>query len=154
MDHQQGSRPRPRTEEARGKSEVDDGAAWIRALDQIREPDCAQAIVERVEERLWVLDHLEDLDADFLAIYGLDLEHVEISAPRYFALAYRLTAYTGVMATRAEEAREEQRPTSSTPTRTSTTTAPARRGDGETAEVSLTQFRAQFPGLVSVAQGG
>lgn len=103
---------------------------------------------------MWVLDHLEDLDADFLAIYGLDLEHVEISAPRYFALAYRLTAYTGVMAARAEEEQEQRQPASSTPTRTSTTAAPTPRGSSETTEVSLTQFRAQFPGLVSVAQGG
>jgi len=58
------------------------------------------------------------------------------------------------MAARVEEASDERRPTSSTPTRTSTTAAPAQRGSSETAEVSLTQFRAQFPGLVSVAQGG
>ncbi|WP_030168928.1 hypothetical protein [Streptomyces sp. NRRL S-813] len=154
MDHQQGPRPRPRPEAARGKSEVDDGAAWIRALEQIREPECAQAIVERVEELVWVLDHQDDLDADFLAIYGIDLEQVEISARRYFALAHRLTAYTGVMAARVEAEREEREPSRPTPTRTSSTAAPAGRGTNEVSEVSLTQFRAQFPGLVSVAQGG
>lgn len=152
MDHQQGSRPRPRAEEARGKSEVD-GAAWIRALGEIREPDYAQAIVDRVEKLLWVLDHQDDIDADFLAIYGLDLEHVEISARRYFALAHRLTAYTGVLAARAEEERDQRQPTSTTPTRTSTADAPAGRGSSETSEVSLTQFRAKFPGLVSVSGG-
>ncbi|WP_406444567.1 hypothetical protein OHB14_36770 [Streptomyces sp. NBC_01613] len=110
--------------------------------------------MDRVEELLWVLDHLEDLDADFLAIYGIDLEHVEISARRYFALAFRLTAYMGVMAARTEEAQEQRRPASSTPTRTSTTAAPTQRGDSETTEVSLTQFRAMYPGWVSVAQGG
>lgn len=104
---------------------------------------------------LWVLDHQDDIDADFLAIYGIDLLEQEISSRRYFALAYRLTAYQGVMAARAEEERDEQQPTtSSSPTRTSTTAAPAGRGSSETAEVSLTQFRAKFPGLVSVAQGG
>jgi hypothetical protein len=94
------------------------------------------------------------LDADFLAIYGLDLEHVEISARRYFALAYRLTAYMGVMAARADEENDRQPSRSSTPTRTSTTAAPAGRGSSEKTNVSLTQFRAKFPGLVSVAQGG
>lgn len=109
--------------------------------------------MERVAELLWVLDHQEDIDADFLAIYGLDLEHVEISARRYFALAYRLTAYMGVMAAVTEKERDQRQPTSTTPTRTSSTAPPSRQGAGET-EVSLTQFRAQFPGLVSVAQGG
>jgi len=117
------------------------------------EPECTEAVADRTEELLWILDHLDDLDADFLAIYGIDLEQVEISARRYFALAYRLTAYTGVMAAIAEEEREP-RPTSSTPTRASTTAPPARQGNGETTEVSLTQFRAQFPGWVSVTQGG
>ncbi|MFJ8995606.1 hypothetical protein ACIRQH_35025 [Streptomyces sp. NPDC102279] len=101
---------------------------------------------------MWVLDHVDDLDADFLAIYGLDLEHVEISSRRYFALAYRLPAYQGVMAARVDDERDDQPQASSTPTRTQD--APPRRGSGETTEVSLTQFRMQFPDLVSVAQGG
>jgi hypothetical protein len=100
---------------------------------------------------LWVLDHLDDLDADFLAIYGIDLDRQEISARRYFALAHRLTAYTGVMAARAEAEREDQ-PNSTAPTRTGSTPAPA-RGDNETHEVSLTAFRMQFPGLVSMGGG-
>ncbi|GGW15745.1 hypothetical protein GCM10018980_51910 [Streptomyces capoamus] len=102
---------------------------------------------------MWVLTHLDDIDADFLAIYGLDLEQVEIPARRYFSLAYRLTAYQGVMAARVEEERDEP-PASTTPTRTSTTAPPPRQGAGETTEVSLTQFRAQFPGLVSVGGEG
>lgn len=114
----------------------------------------ASAWAEDVEERtgqvLWVLDHLDDLDADFLAIYGIDLERDGISAHRYFALAQRLPAYQGVMAARVEEQREET--SSAPPTRTSSTPMPA-QGDGTT-ELSLTQFRAKFPGWVSVAQGG
>ncbi|MFF7130402.1 hypothetical protein [Streptomyces sp. NPDC008240] len=103
---------------------------------------------------MWVLNHQADIDADFLAIYGIDLCEQEVDGPRYFALAYRLTAYQGVLAARADEEREERPAASSTPTRTSTTAEPSRRGTGETTEVSLTAFRAQFPGLVSVAQGG
>jgi hypothetical protein len=154
VDRREGPRPRSRPQAARGKSS--EVAAWLRLLDTIQEPACAQTIIDRVEELLWVLDHQDDIDADFLAIYGLDLEHVEISARRYFALAYRLTAYTGVMAARAEQERDEQQPAGPTPTRTSSTARPPRQGAGETAEVSLTQFRAQFPGLVSVggAEGG
>jgi hypothetical protein len=96
---------------------------------------------------MWVLDHLDDLDADFLAIYGIDLEQVDVSAPRYFALAHRLPAYQGVMAARVEEERDEQ-DQSSTTTRTSST-QPARQGGGENREVSLTAFRVMFPGIVS-----
>lgn len=117
--------------------------------------DLSEPVWDRIAEVAWVLNHLDDIDADFLAIYGIDLEQADaISARRYFALAHRLTAYQGVMAARVEEEREDRPTTSSTPTRTSTTAEPTRRGTSETTEVSLTAFRAQFPGLVSVAQGG
>jgi hypothetical protein len=55
------------------------------------------------------------------------------------------------MAARVEEERER-----TTPTRASTTTTAAAAQGGTTGatEVSLTQFRAQFPGWVSVTQGG
>ncbi|MDX2550116.1 hypothetical protein QA860_08360 [Streptomyces stelliscabiei] len=111
-----------------------------------------EAIAERTGQIIWVLDHEDDIDADFLAIYHIDLDADEITARRYFALAHRLTAYSGVMAARAEAEREEQQPTRTTPTRTSSTLAPE-RGDGETREVSLTAFRMQFPGLVSMGGG-
>jgi hypothetical protein len=112
-----------------------------------------QVLADRVGQVMWVLAHEADIDADFLAIYGIDLEQVDLTGPRYFALAYRLTAYQGVMAARVDE--EQDRPQArSTPTRTSTTAAPEGRGTSEATEVSLTQFRAKFPGLVSVAQGG
>lgn len=115
--------------------------------------DLSEPVWNRIAEVAWVLDHLDDVDADFLAIYGIDLEQADVSARRYFALAHRLTAYQGVMAARVEEEREDRQPTSSTATRTSTA-EPARRGSSEVSEVSLTQFRAKFPGLVSVTQGG
>ena len=116
-------------------------------------PDLSQPVVDRLAEVLWVLDHEDDIDADFLAIYGIDLGADDLPARRYFALAHRLTAYTGVMAARAEAERED-RPTpatSTTPTRTSSTPAPGR--DGEAREVTLTAFRMQFPGLVSMGGG-
>jgi hypothetical protein len=117
--------------------------------------DLSEPVWDRIAQVAWVLDHLDDIDADFLAIYHIDLREQEVPAPRYFALAHRLTAYQGVMAARADEARESSPSTDrTTPTRTSSTAEPTRRGGGETAEVSLTQFRARFPGLVSVAQGG
>lgn len=120
--------------------------------------DLSEPVWERIAQVAWVLDYLDDIDADFLAIYGIDLLEQEVSARRYFALIHRLPAYQGVLAVRREEAREEQedpgeQKRSSTPTRTSTEAAPA-GGSSEVREVSLTQFRAFYPGLISMAQGG
>ncbi|WP_393075284.1 hypothetical protein [Streptomyces sp. LN704] len=112
-----------------------------------------QALPDRLGQVMWVLAHEADLDADFLAIYHIDLREQEVDAPRYFALAHRLSAFQGVMAARVEEENDERPQSSSTPTRTQTA-APTGRGTSEATEVSLTQFRASFPGLVSVAQGG
>lgn len=95
---------------------------------------------------MWVLDHQDDIDADFLAIYGIDLEQADVAAPRYFALVHRLTAYQGVMAARVEEERDGQDRTTSTRT---SSTQPAQQGGGENREVSLTAFRVMFPGIVS-----
>ncbi len=91
-------------------------------------------------------DYERDLDADFLALYGIDLEVDTISAARYFALAHRLPAYSGVMAARVENERDEP---AEQPYRPSTTPAP-QASTGQPREVHLTAFRAQFPGFVSV----
>ncbi|MFJ4926837.1 hypothetical protein [Streptomyces sp. NPDC088736] len=112
-----------------------------------------QALPDRLGQVMWVLAHEADLDADFLAIYHINLREQEVDGPRYFALAHRLSAFQGVMAARVEEERDEQ-PSSSTPTRTQDTAPPPRQGSPEAVEVSLTQFRAMYPGWVSVAQGG
>ena len=105
--------------------------------------------MERIEQVLWVLDHEGDLDADFLAIYGIDLEQADVSGPRYFALAHRLPAYQGVMAARVED--ERDRTSSTTRTRS---TQPAQQGGSENREVSLTAFRVMFPGIVSGGSAG
>jgi hypothetical protein len=106
-------------------------------------------LVLRIQETAWVLGYQEDLDADFLAIYGIDLGDCDLSGPRYFALAHRLTAYTGVMAARAEEEREQDSPPPSAETAAQARPASSPR---DRQEVSLTAFRVQFPGLVSIAQ--
>lgn len=85
------------------------------------------------------------MDADFLAIYAIDLEEDTISAARYFGLAHRLPAYEGVMAARVEAEREE---TPGQPYRPSTT--PAQTSSTAPREVHLTAFRAEFPGFVSM----
>lgn len=46
---------------------------------------------------MWVLDHLPDLEADFLVFYRVeDIE--SLTGPRFLSLALRVFAYQGVMA--------------------------------------------------------
>lgn len=100
---------------------------------------------DRTEQIAWTLAYERDLDADFLALYGIDLEEDNLSGPRYFALAHRLPAYSGVMAARVESEREdtEQRPAAHA--------APARRAAAdEPREVPMAAFMAEFPGMVSM----
>lgn len=101
-------------------------------------------LTERTPQVMWVLDYLDDLDADFLAFYGIDLNEAELSGPRFFALANRLTAYSGVMSARVEAEREKDED--------GTTPAPTRQAAAESStskEVGLTAFRVMFPGIVS-----
>lgn len=49
---------------------------------------------------MWILDHLDDLDADFRVFYRID-DIESLSGPRFIALALRVFAYQGVMAARA-----------------------------------------------------
>lgn len=49
---------------------------------------------------MWVLDHLADLEADFLVFYRID-DIESLTGPRFLSLAMRVFAYQGVMAARA-----------------------------------------------------
>lgn len=96
---------------------------------------------------MWVLDHLDDLDADFLACYGIDLAVDEVSGPRFFALAHRVAAYGGVMSARQDEQQEQVQDRGGP----SATPAPQARADGSR-DMELVAFRVAFPGVVSVAK--
>ena len=54
-------------------------------------------------------DHLGDLASDFSAIHGIR-DMLSLPGPVFFALAYRLSAYQGVMALRAAEQEAEESP--------------------------------------------
>jgi hypothetical protein len=56
-----------------------------------------------------VTEHLDDLEADFLAIYGIE-DMYDLTGPKFLALAYRVSAYQGVMRLRAHEVHEEPEP--------------------------------------------
>lgn len=66
---------------------------------------------------LWVLDYLDDLDADFRAFYNFpsdggpgiaDGNFGTFSAARFFKLAERTSAYSGVIAARFAKLREDR----------------------------------------------
>lgn len=53
---------------------------------------------------IWVPDHLDDVEADFRAFYGLTPEQiVTMTGPHFLALVWRLGAYQGVVAARMRE---------------------------------------------------
>jgi hypothetical protein len=63
-----------------------------------------------------VLEHLDDLDADFRALYRVDgvgdEDFGELSGPRFLALAERTFCYEGTMAALAAGQSETSRPES------------------------------------------
>ena len=61
---------------------------------------------------MWVLDYLDDLDADFRVFYRVD-DIEALSGPRFLALALRVFAYQGVMASRAAQLEEADSTTTS-----------------------------------------
>lgn len=56
-----------------------------------------------------MLEHLADLASDFSAIHGIR-DMLSLPGPVFFSLAYRLSAYQGVMALRAAEQEPETAP--------------------------------------------
>ncbi len=66
---------------------------------------------QRVGEIGWVLDHLVDLDADFRALYHMTPADVlDIPGPHFLALAWRTTAFQGVMGARLAALENETGP--------------------------------------------
>lgn len=57
---------------------------------------------------MWVIDHLDDLEADFRVFYRID-DFETLSGPQFFKLAYRVAAYSGVMAARVAAEMERER---------------------------------------------
>lgn len=101
-----------------------------------------------MEEIAWTVDHLDDLDADFLALYGIDLSTDDITGPRFFARARRTFAYQGVMRARWEQEQEKAQPRPVSPSHTSHS-APDRPG---VEVVDFDQFTNMFPDLISHAE--
>lgn len=95
--------------------------------------------VRRRAQLDWILDHQDDLDADFLAIYGIDLEQQDIGSRRYVQLAQRVTAYQGVMTARLADEQPVEAPAPSSRT----------RQQDEPEELELVEFNRQYPDVIS-----
>lgn len=81
---------------------------------------------------MWTLDYEADIESDLSAFHRID-DPATMTGPRYFSLAPRLSAYSGVIAARAAKLHEEERESgrgahSAAPTR-STPDRPARVTD-------------------------
>lgn len=57
---------------------------------------------------MWTIDYEADIASDLSAFHRID-DPMQIDGPRYFSLAIRLTAYSGVLAARAEKMRQDER---------------------------------------------
>lgn len=57
---------------------------------------------------MWTTEYEADIASDLSAFHRID-DPMAIDGPRYFMLAARLTAYSGVMAARAAKLREDER---------------------------------------------
>lgn len=94
-----------------------------------------------------MLDHLDDLESDFSAVHGID-DIYDLPGPQFFAWAWRIPSYQGVMRTliEAEQLREAEGQTPSGPS--------GRASDGPVREVPASRgvLRHEFSDLIEVAE--
>lgn len=67
----------------------------------------SEILKPRAEQIMWTLDYEADIASDLSAFHRVD-DPMTLDGPRYFSLAPRLTAYSGVMAARAEKLRQDE----------------------------------------------
>jgi hypothetical protein len=85
---------------------------------------------------MWTIEHEADIASDLSAFHRVD-DPLSIDGPRYFSLAQRLTAYSGVLGALAAERERRKRDgeggasgTASAPARVSDDVAIAQLSDG------------------------
>lgn len=97
---------------------------------------------------------MEDLEADFFAIYGIE-DPWSMPARRFFPLAMRLFYYQGTMQYRLVEQQQEESP-QRRPTQEPIYGPPPRKSDGskdeEVTVVPLAGLMAMMPGLGEYSQ--
>lgn len=89
---------------------------------------------------MWVIDHLADIESDFSVFHRVD-DPLSLAGPEFFRKAYRLSAYSGVLAARVAAAQDRSAPA----------TRPSGHGGREKTEhVPLNRFRAMHPDLIEM----
>lgn len=84
---------------------------------------------------MWTLDYLEDIESDLSAFHRVD-DYMTMSGPRFFSLALRLAAYTGVLQARAIAEREEAEGGHQSPAQASTSSIASATPGGRPNRVS------------------
>jgi hypothetical protein len=78
---------------------------------------------------MWTIEHEADIASDLSAFHRID-DPLSIDGPRYFSLAQRVGAYSGVMAAiYAERQRREQEGNGGAPSGSSASSQPAKVDD-------------------------
>ena len=91
---------------------------------------------------MWTVDHLADIESDFAVFHRVD-DPLTLAGPEFFRKAYRLSAYSGVLAARVAATQTRSGPAPSSG-------RGGRRGGESPKQVSLTQFRALHPDLIEM----
>ena len=95
-----------------------------------------------------MLDYLDDLESDFSRFHRID-DIYQLDGPRFFRMAWRISAYGGVMSMRLDAQQREAQPTPA-PAHQSAPAAPAGRDN----VVDLVAFQASQPGLIERVKVG
>lgn len=94
---------------------------------------------------MWVINYLDDLDADFRVFYRIDNMLTQLDGPRFFRLAMRVGAYQGVISARLAE----ENPDYAAPVNRSTGGAPKQPQEVKRIEATPTALAIAAPGMFS-----
>lgn len=97
-----------------------------------------------------MIEHLDDLEADFLRFFQVD-DIYQLDGPRFMRLAWRVSAYRGVIHMRLQDQEQGGQPAvgSAAPVRRAATASQAPGPVAPGAKViPLSAFMASYPGAV------
>jgi hypothetical protein len=103
-----------------------------------------------------MVDYLDDIASDFSAIHGIR-DITTLSGPAFFRLAFRLSAYQGVMAARRATAMQAEQAAEPRPAMASAQASPMYSGEQPRRVTPSTKAALQaspaFKGIFSFAKG-
>lgn len=112
---------------------------------------------------MWILDYLDDIDADFRAFYRFPADTSmpgiadgyfgNFTGPRFFRMAERVAAFSGVLAARAASEREKAEAEGNPRQRKTGDKSAPRGDDGGKKHISLHQLMLLDPSLIQYEKG-